>query len=114
MGANTIQIMPKLIKISPSRAPGKKYTAVFSTDGGLKTKKVHFGAKGYGDFLIYSRTRGPQEAKKHRRSYLARHASDRGLDDPTTPAALSYYVTWGPYPVLAKNIAYFKRKFGLK
>lgn len=99
----------KLLRISPSRAPGKKYTAFFSTDG--KPRKVHFGAKGYGDFLIYSRTEGRESAAKHRRSYLARHASDRGLDDPTTPAALSYYVTWGPYPELAKNIAYFKRKF---
>ena len=106
-------VVTRLVRISPSRVPGKKYTAVFSTDFDGKTKKVHFGARGYGDFLIYSRTEGKESAAKHRRSYLARHASDRGLDDPTTPAALSYYVTWGPYPVLSKNIAYFKRKFHL-
>jgi len=96
----------KLVSVLPSRVPGKKYTAVFDTG-----KKVHFGAKGYGDFIIYSRTEGLEAAKKHRRSYLARHAVDRGLDDPTTPAALSYYVTWGPHPDLKKNILAFKRRF---
>lgn len=98
----------KLLRVVPSALPGKKYAAIFDTG-----KTVHFGAEGYGDFLIYSKTEGRESAAKHRRSYLARHASDRGLDDPTTPAALSYYVTWGPYPVLSKNVAAFKKKFGV-
>lgn len=103
----------KLLRVVPSELPGKKYAAVFEIAKGWPPKTVHFGAEGYGDFLIYSKTEGRESAAQHRRSYLARHASDKGLDDPTTPAALSYYVTWGPYPVLSKNVAAFKRKFGV-
>jgi len=98
----------KLLRVEKSVLPAKKYTAFF--DNG---KKVHFGAVGYGDFIIYNRTEGRESANKHRKAYLIRHGRDRGLDDPTTPAALSYYVTWGPYTDLKKNIAAFKKRFGV-
>lgn len=100
----------KLVSVGPSSLPAKKYAAIFELDGKRK-KTVHFGAAGYGDFIIYSRTQGREAAAKHRRSYLARHSVDPGLDDPTTPAALSYYVTWGPHPSLAKNVLAFRRRF---
>ena len=100
----------KLERVIRSPKPEKKYAAIFDLGDGRK-KTVHFGATGYGDFIIYSKTEGKESGLKHRRAYLIRHGRDRGLDDPTTPAALSYFITWGPHPDLKKNIAFFKRKF---
>lgn len=93
--------MLKLISIEPSGRQNKKYMALFS-DG----KTVHFGAKGYDDFIST-----PGDIKK-RESYLKRHAPRENWGDPQTPGALSRWILW-EYPNLQISIREFKRRFNL-
>jgi hypothetical protein len=41
------------VVIKPSKAKGKKFTAIFSKDG-KKIKTTHFGAKGMSDFTKHN------------------------------------------------------------
>jgi hypothetical protein len=81
-----------------------KYIAVFDIDG--KSKKTHFGAAGYDDFLK------TKDVKK-RAAYLARHKTNENWNDPTSAGALSRYLLWGQSASLKQNIIDFKKKFNL-
>ena len=96
--------MVKLISISPSKIKGKKYTAVFQV--GDKTKKTHFGASGYTDFI---KSGGDDKRKK---AYLARHKKNENWDHYMTAGSLSRWILWN-LPTLKASIAHFKKRFKL-
>jgi len=94
----------KLISITTSSNPEKKYMAKFKMDTG-REKTVHFGQKGARDFI---KTKDP-ELKK---AYIARHKVNENFNDPTTAGALSRWILWNK-PTLRGSITDFKRKFNL-
>jgi hypothetical protein len=91
----------KLLRVIHAKNPKKKWRAEFS-DG----KAVEFGATGYTDFTL-------SKDKAQRDRYRARHAKDLLVDDPVTPAFLSYYILWGESTDMGRNIATYKRMFNL-
>ena len=97
----------KSMNISPSTREGKKYMAVFKTDG--KTKTVHFGQKGSSTYLDHK--------NKHKRTnYIKRHsANEKHLwNNPMKPATLSRYILWGPSTSLREAINKYKKRFNFK
>lgn len=93
--------MVKLLRVVHANNPAKKWRAEFS-DG----KAVEFGATGYTDFTL-------SKDKAQRDRYRARHAKDLLVDDPVTPAFLSYYILWGDSTNMGRNIATYKRMFSM-
>ena len=93
--------MVKLISIKPSKAKGKKYTAVFDVNG--KTKTTHFGASGYTDFI---KSGGDLKRKA---AYISRHKKENWTT-PMTAGTLSKYILWNK-PTLKASIADYKKKF---
>lgn len=93
--------MVKLLRVVHANNPAKKWRAEFS-DG----KAVEFGATGYTDFTL-------SKNKEQRDRYRARHAKDLLVDDPITPAFLSYYILWGDSTNMGRNIATYKRMFSM-
>lgn len=94
----------KLLRISPSTDPDKKWMAVFELDNG-QTKTTHFGAKGYSDFTQHKNP-------LRRQSYLARHRYRENWNDPTTAGALSRWILW-ERPSLQAAITAFRERFHL-
>lgn len=95
----------KLVAVRRSTRPAKKYMAVFRDPHHVS----HFGAKGYGDFIEWSR-HDRQLARAKRAQYLARHGATESWDDPTRPATLSRYILWEK-PTLRAAVAAYKRRF---
>lgn len=93
--------MVKLLKVVEARNPAKKWRAEFSDN-----KNVEFGQAGADDYTI-------TKDKAQRDRYRARHKVDLMVDDPKTPAFLSWYLLWGESTSLARNIATYKRMFNL-
>ena len=93
--------MVKLISIKPSKAKGKKYTAVFDVNG--KTKTTHFGASGYTDFI---KSGGDLKRKA---AYISRHKKENWTT-PMTSGTLAFYILWNK-PTLKASIADYKRRF---
>jgi hypothetical protein len=91
------------VKIYESERKDKKLVAEFS-DG----KRVHFGGRGCGDFILYSaRSKSIGDAK--RRAYIARHSKSPGerWSNLRSAGALSRYVLWEKR-TLPASIAYYK------
>lgn len=95
----------KLISITPSTNPAKKYTAKFQMDNG-RSKTTHFGAKGMYDFTHVPHDEGRKAA------YIARHKANENFSDATSAGALSRWILWNK-PSLSASIADYRRKFGL-
>jgi hypothetical protein len=95
----------KLLSISPSTKPDKKYMAKFQMDTG-RTKTTHFGAKGMYDF-----TQLPHDEIK-KAAYIARHRVNEDFSNPTSAGALSRWILWNK-PSLSSSIADYRRKFNL-
>lgn len=95
--------MVKLIDISKSNKPDKKWMAIFEENGRRKT--THFGAKGMDDFTL---TKDANQAMKYR----ARHKKDLRTNDPTRAGYLSYYLLWSG-PNFDENVAKYKKMFNL-
>jgi len=95
----------KLLSVTPSDKPDKKYVAKFKTDQD-RTRSVHFGAKGMDD---YTKTHD----KEQRERYRSRHGKDLKTGDPTKAGFLSYYLLWGDSTSMSANIASYKKKFSL-
>lgn len=93
----------KLLSIKRSPKKEKKYMATFSREG--RIKKVHFGAKGYSDFIKHK-----DSERKSR--YIKRHKSRENWKDPTTPGALSRYILWNK-PSFKASLSDYKRRFKL-
>jgi RNA recognition motif-containing protein len=100
----------KLVSITKATDGKHKYTAIFDVDG--KSKTVHFGAKNYNDFTIYSK-QDKQLAEIKKKAYLARHEKRETWSDPTSPGSLSRHLLWGDSSSLKQNIIEFKKKFNL-
>jgi hypothetical protein len=96
--------MVKLISITKSTRPEKKYMATFDM-GDTRTKLVHFGQRGAPDYTLTN-----DDVRKA--LYIARHAKNENWNDPTTPGALSRYVLWNK-KTLSASIADYKRRFDL-
>ena len=98
----------RLVRVEESTRPDKKLQAVFSDAlGGVKT--VHFGARGYGDFVEWSKKSRALGAAK-RAAYIARHGATETWTRPDTAATLSRYILW-EQPSLRAAIFAFRAKF---
>ena len=97
----------KLVSIKPATDGKHKYTAIFSDP----KKTVHFGAKTYNDFTIYSK--GDKKiAEEKKAAYIARHKVNEKFDSPATPGSLSRWILWN-LPTVTASIADFKKRFNL-
>lgn len=95
----------KLLKISKSDKPEKKYVAIFEKEDG-KQKKTYFGSAGMDDYTI-------TKDKEQRKRYRQRHKKDLSTGDPTRAGFLSYYILWGDSTSINENIKDYKKKFNL-
>jgi hypothetical protein len=77
-----------LVELQNSWKPEKKLVAIFDSHA-----PVHFGARGYGDYLKY-RTKDPALAEIKRRSYIARHGATENWKNPYAPGTLARYILW--------------------
>ena len=98
----------RLVKIVKSPKKEKKYMAVYS-DG----KKVHFGARGMGDHIIYSR-KSKSLGQSRKQAYIGRHKrrENWGKSGARSPGSLSRWILWNK-PSLRASISDYKRKFNL-
>jgi Family of unknown function (DUF5754) len=92
-----------LVRIETSDKPGKKLTATFVDDHSKRTKKVHFGAAGMGDFTLH---RDPDRKSR----YLKRHRANENWNDPLTAGALSRWILWNK-PTLNASIQDYRNRF---
>lgn len=98
----------KLVRVTRSDRPGKKWKAVFqnvSKSAMTKTRTRHFGAEGMEDYTMH-------KDEERRRRYRQRHKKDL-TGDYTSPGYLSYYVLWGPTTSFDENLRLYKQRFGL-
>jgi len=95
--------MAKLISITKSSRPEKKYMALF--DMGGRTKLVHFGQQGAPDYTLTGNI-------MKKALYIARHAKNENWNDFTSPGALSRWLLWNK-KTLSASIADFKSRFNL-
>jgi hypothetical protein len=95
----------RLLEVIPSITSKKRYTAVFELDNGKK-KNVSFGDPNMESYVMH-------HDKQRREDYRRRHAKDLNTNDPTRAGYLSYYILWGKHRDIDKNIASYKKKFGL-
>lgn len=95
----------ELKKVVPARDGVHKYKAVFEKDDG-RTKTTAFGAAGMSDY-----TQHHDEARRAR--YLQRHRANENWSDPTSAGSLSKHLLWGESTSLVRNLAAFRKKFGL-
>jgi len=93
----------KLLSITKSTKPEKKWMAKFDNDG--RSKTTHFGASGMDDYTI-------TKDQEQRDRYRTRHAKDL-KGDPTKAGYLSYYILWGDSTSMQSNIKSYKQKFNL-
>ena len=83
-----------VLRIKPSTARGKKFMVVY------RGRKIHFGARGYGDFDLWRRRRGMKFALAKRRRYVRSHTKilmgDGSLawKDRTSPEYYSMRALW--------------------
>lgn len=97
----------RLLRIEESSRPQKKLQAIFSD--GSTVRAVHFGARGYGDFIRYSKaSRALGDAK--RAAYIARHGATETWTRPDTASTLSRYILWEKRNLQAA-IRAFRAKF---
>lgn len=99
--------MTKLISVVRESRGSKAYKATFDKDG--KTITRRFGTNS--NYTVPS----ANKTKADRDAYHARHSKVKGANysDPTTPAALSRFILWGPSRSLAANVRSYKKKFSV-
>jgi hypothetical protein len=95
--------------LEPSKISTKKWTANFFDPKTLRSKKVHFGGRGYRDYTTIGER---DEALKARAAYRSRHKNDK-INDPYSPGALSWWILWGDYDNTAQNLSAYRRKFSV-
>lgn len=96
----------KLLGISRSTNPDKKYMARFEVDGRERT--THFGAAGMKDYTLHSKL--DREARK--RAYDARHRPNEDWSDFMSAGSLAKYILWNK-PTISASITDYKRRFNL-
>lgn len=97
--------MPKLLDVTKSDKPDKKWQAIFRTDNG-RFKTTHFGAKGMDDYTQH-------HDKERRERYRQRHKKDLETNDPTRAGYLSYHLLWGDSTSFSQNLTDYKKRFAL-
>lgn len=65
-----------------------------------------FGASGMDDYLLTG-------DKEQRKRYKERHKKDLETGDPTRAGYLSMFLLWGQSRSLDKNLAAYKKRFGV-
>ena len=95
------------VKITPSKAKNKKFTAIFYDDQGKKIKTAQFGDSRYQDYTMH-------KDKQRRDKYRSRHKKNLAKTTYMSPAYLSYYILWGDSTSLNTNINKYKKMFKLK
>ena len=71
----------------------------------IREVRVKFGQQGASDYLDHKDV-------VRRERYRIRHAHTP-RDDPMSPAALSWWVTWGPYTNLKNNINEYRKHYNV-
>ena len=97
--------MPKLLSVKKSPNPKKKWRAEFLMESG-RTRNTDFGAAGMDDYLHTG-------DKEQRKRYRERHKKDMETGDPTRAGYLSMFILWGDSQNFEKNLAAYKRRFGV-
>lgn len=98
----------RLFKLYKSTRKDKKYM-VIDENG----HKIHFGAKGHGDYIKYSKV-NQKLANEKRSQYYARHSKlNEVWDNFNTAGAWSKHLLWNK-PTLKSSINYIKNKFNIK
>ena len=101
----------KLKSIVKSHRSEKKYDAVFVYPDG-REKTVPFGAKGYKDFILFSR-KSKTEGKTRKLRYLKRHSGmGEHWEKPDTAGALSKWILWNK-PSFRASVSSYKKHFNL-
>jgi len=97
----------KLISITKSPRPGKKWRATFEHTGDHGVTEFHtdFGDT---DYLDFTQGASPERAALYR----MRHQKDLDTNNPTKAGYLSYYLLWSS-PHFKQNILKYKNKFHL-
>jgi len=93
----------KLLYIRKSDHPEKKWTAVFDVDG--KKVRKRFGQAGADDRTLNA-------SKQTRNAYRKRHIKAGDVNNPLTPAALSYHILWNTED-MDFNVRDFKKRFNV-
>lgn len=81
----------------------------------MPNMKHRFGAKGYRDYTMINDKNSKyyllkkEDREKVKRSYIARHSKDKGLNNLHSPAELSMMLLWNK-PTLNASIKDFERK----
>ena len=93
----------KLLYVAPSTRANKRYMGHF--DDGFIT---HFGDPNYQNYTDH-------KDEKRKNAYIRRHINEAHLWEsmPYSPAALSYYILWGPTTDLNENIRRYKKRFNI-
>lgn len=97
---------PKRVEIKTSTQQDKKYMALFYNSEDKKIKTTHFGSKGMNDFTLTG-------DKNARERYRKRHKKDLDTNDFTRAGYLSYFILWGEFQHIKKNISDYKKRFSL-
>lgn len=106
---SNIILMVQLVKIVKATNNRNKYSATFMKDN--DTRVVHFGSKGYGDFIKYSKT-DKTLAELKKKNYIVRHSVLEDWKDPLTAGSLSRYILWNKH-TLEESIKDYKARFNL-
>lgn len=99
----------KFVYVRPSERKGKKFTALFVSADGKRTKRVSFGAAGMNDFILWNKKEGSAVAKQRRRNYINRHRKRENWNDPFTAGWWARWFLWEK-PTLAQSRDFVKRK----
>lgn len=99
--------MPKLISVTPSNKPGKKWAFTFKrSPKSTQTFTRHVGNSTRENYTMHKN-------KTRRKHYLQRHKKDLVTGDPTRPGYISYYVLWGNSTSFDDNLTKYKKRFRL-
>lgn len=85
--------------ILPSTRSNKKYMVSYNG------KLIHFGAKGYLDYTQH-------KDYNRRELYRLRHHNDH-INDPSKPGFYSWWLLWGPYTSIHRNLNYATKYLNL-
>lgn len=83
--------------LSKSTNPKKKFMIVTPNN-----KIIHFGAKGYKDYIYYSKN-NKIKAEKKKKAYIARHSVNENFNDPNTAGFWSRWILWNK-PTLLDSV----------
>jgi len=97
--------------IKPSSNSSKKYMVKVIKDE--KVHLIHFGAKNYKDYTIYSQELSKEEADKKKNAYIARHKVNENFNDYLTAGFFAVHVLWN-LPTVSASLRDTIKRFNLK